>query len=134
MRRALVIGNDKYLNVSPLLNAREDASAIASTLTQLGYAVSLHRDVDEKKFKQALRDFRGTLAGGEEVLFFFAGHGVQLGAANYLLPVDINASNEEQVRDDALALQRLHRRILWIASVWIALTCLAAALRLWQLR
>ena len=107
VRRALVIGNDQYLNVSSLLNAREDASAIASTLTQLGYAVSLHRDVDEKKFKQALRDFRGTLEGGEEVLFYFAGHGVQLGAANYLLPVDIQADNEEQVKDEGIELQRV---------------------------
>lgn len=107
VRRALVIGNDKYRNVSPLLNAGEDASAIASTLTQLGYAVSLHRDVDEKKFKQALRDFRGTLEGGEEVLFFFAGHGVQLGAANYLLPTDIQADNEDQVKDEAIELQRV---------------------------
>lgn len=107
VRRALVIGNDKYRNVLPLLNAGEDASAIASTLTQLGYTVSLHRDVDEKKFKQAIRDFRGTLEGGEEVLFFFAGHGVQLGAANYLLPVDVQADNEDQVKDEAIELQRV---------------------------
>jgi formylglycine-generating enzyme required for sulfatase activity len=47
------------------------------------------------------------LSGGSEAVFYFAGHGVQLGAANYLLPVDIVADNEEQVKDDGLPLQRI---------------------------
>jgi TPR repeat protein len=106
-RRALVIGNDKYMHVSQLVNAREDASSIAKKLTQLGYKVSLHQDLTEKAFKQALREFRGTLDGGEEVLFYFAGHGVQLGAANYLLPTDTKGDNEDQVKDEAIELQRV---------------------------
>lgn len=107
VRRALVIGNDRYQHVQPLMNAREDASAIASALRQLGFAVSVYQDVDEKKFKQVLREFRSSLDGGEEVLFFFAGHGVQLGSANYLLPTDIKGDNEEQVKDEAIELQRI---------------------------
>lgn len=107
VRRALVIGNDSYQNVAPLINAREDASTIAQALTKLGYKVSLFRDLDEKRFKQSLREFRASLEGGEEILFFFAGHGVQLGSANYLLPVDVRGDNEEQVKDEAIDLQRV---------------------------
>lgn len=106
-RRALVIGNDKYMHVSQLVNAREDASAIAKKLTLLGYKVTLHQDLTEKSFKQALREFRATLDGGEEVLFYFAGHGVQLGSANYLLPTDTKGDNEDQVKDEAIELQRV---------------------------
>ncbi len=40
-------------------------------------------------------------------MFFFAGHGVQLGATNYLLPTDIVGDNEGQVRDEAIQLQRV---------------------------
>ena len=40
-------------------------------------------------------------------VFYFSGHGVQLGAANYLLPVDISPESEEQVKDDGLALQKV---------------------------
>lgn len=54
-----------------------------------------------------MREFRSSLDGGEEVLFFFAGHGVQLGSANYLLPTDIKGDNEEQVKDEAIELQRI---------------------------
>lgn len=107
VRRALVIGNDRYKHVQSLVNARQDAKAIAATLKRLGYAVLVHEDVDEKKFKQVLRDFRALMEGGEEVLFFFAGHGVQLGSANYLLPTDIKGETEEQVRDGAIDLQRV---------------------------
>ena len=57
--------------------------------------------------KAALRTFSGQVQGGDEVLFFFAGHGVQLGATNYLLPIDIVGDSEAQVRDEALQLQRV---------------------------
>jgi hypothetical protein len=106
-RKALVIGNDRYASVAPLLNARADAEAIGRSLDSLGYKVTVRLDLDERQMKTALRDFRMNLEGGDEVVFFFAGHGVQLGAVNYLLPVDIRGESEEQVRDDAMPLQRI---------------------------
>jgi hypothetical protein len=106
-RRALVIGNDSYKSVTKLLNAREDAKAIASNLTAVGYKVTLQLDLNEKEMKTALRTFSSQVQGGDEVMFFFAGHGVQLGAANYLLPTDIGGESEAQVKDEAIQLQRV---------------------------
>lgn len=106
-RKALVIGNDKYTDVSPLNNAAADADTMAKSLEQVGYKVFKYHNLTEKKFKQAVRDFRQQLNGGDEVLFFYAGHGVQLGAANYLLPVDIKGEGEDQVKDDAILLQKV---------------------------
>lgn len=106
-RKALVIGNDSYKSVSKLFNAREDAKAIASNLIAVGYQVTLKLDVDEKEMKAALRTFANQVQGGDEVMFFFAGHGVQLGAANYLLPTDIGGESEAQIRDEAVQLQRI---------------------------
>jgi TPR repeat protein len=106
-RLALVIGNNKYRNVPVLANAVDDASSIATNLRSVGYQVTLRLDVTEKEMKAALRTFSGQLQGGDEVMFFFAGHGVQLGAANYLLPVDIAGESEAQVRDEAIQLQRV---------------------------
>lgn len=106
-RRALVIGNDTYKTVAKLSNAREDARTIAANLTSVGYQVTLKLDLNEKEMKTALRNFASQVQGGDEVLFFFAGHGVQLGATNYLLPTDIIGDSEAQVRDEAIQLQRL---------------------------
>jgi hypothetical protein len=106
-RKALVIGNDTYKSVTKLLNAREDAKAIASNLTAVGYKVTLQLDLNEKEMKAALRTFSSQVQGGDEVMFFFAGHGVQLGATNYLLPTDIGGESEAQVKDEGIQLQRI---------------------------
>ena len=106
-RRALVIGNDSYRQVTKLVNAREDARAIAESLQQVGYQVTLKLDLTDKDMKAALRTFKGQVEGGDEVLVFFAGHGVQFGAANYLLPVDIAGESEEQIKDESIQLQRV---------------------------
>jgi Skp family chaperone for outer membrane proteins len=106
-RKALVIGNDLYTDVPKLNNAGADAEAMAKSLEAVGYKVFKHLNLSEKRFKQAIRDFRQNLSGGDEVLFFFAGHGVQLGNANYLLPTDVKGDQEDQVKDDAILLQKV---------------------------
>jgi hypothetical protein len=106
-RKALIIGNDLYTDVPKLQNAAADAEAMSKALEGVGFKVSKHLNLNEKAFKQALRDFRLNIQGGDEVLFFFAGHGVQLGSANYLLPTDIKGDHEEQVKDEAIQLQKV---------------------------
>src|SRR5450631_3580208 len=106
-RLALVIGNDSYQNVQPLKNARSDAKAIAAELQTVGFAVTLKQDLTQKMMKAALREFKAEVAGGDEVVFYFSGHDVQIGGTNYLVPVDITADTEAQVADDAVPLQRI---------------------------
>ena len=105
-RLALVIGNDTYKSVTRLENAREDARTIASNMTSVGYEVTLKLDLNEKEMKTAFRTFASKVEGGDEVLFFYAGHGVQFGSTNYLLPVDVFGESEAQVKDEAIPLQR----------------------------
>jgi len=106
-RKALVIGNDKYRKIKPLDNAVEDAKAIANNLSDVGYQVSLRTNLNQSEMKLAIRNFKALVQGGDEVLFFFAGHGVQLGSSNFLLPTDILGENEEEVKDEAIALQKI---------------------------
>lgn len=106
-KKALVIGNDNYSHIGKLLNARADANEIGKRLANLGYLVIVKNDLNEKEMKSAIRQLKNNTAGGDEVVFFYAGHGVQLGAANYLLPIDIKGESEDQVKDEAIQLQRL---------------------------
>jgi branched-chain amino acid transport system substrate-binding protein len=101
---ALVVGNDAYKNVPRLRNAVADAQAMAAALSAAGYEVSLQTDRTLRQLQSDVRALRQRIAGGDEVVLFFSGHGVQLGGMNYLLPVDVGAESEEQVKDDALAL------------------------------
>lgn len=87
-RTALVIGNARYEPlVGPLRNTGNDAKAMAKTLRELGFAVIEKHNVTRDQLLQAVLEFRSTLAGAEVGLFYFAGHGISLGGANYLLPL-----------------------------------------------
>ena len=104
---ALVIGNDSYMNIGKLKNAREDAKTMAENLQSLNYKVTLKLDVNQKEMKSTIRNFANSVQGGDEVVIFYAGHGVQIQGANYLLPIDLEVENETQVKDDAVQLQRI---------------------------
>jgi hypothetical protein len=106
-RRALVIGNDSYRHAEVLKTAREDARAIAAGFERVGYSVSLHTDLSERAMKAAIRNFAAQIQGGDEVAFFFAGHGLQIGSTNYLIPIDTAGENEVQIRDEAIDLKRI---------------------------
>lgn len=106
-RVALVIGNDSYANVEALKNARADARAMGEALKRAGFAVEVAENLDRAETNRLLRRFRQRIAGGDDVVFFYAGHGVEFAGSNYLLPVDIKAEEEEQIRDDSVSLQGL---------------------------
>lgn len=106
-RHALVIGNDRYQHIPELKNARADAKAIADALRSAGFKVTLALDQKQGEMKRTIRNFKGQLSGGDEAVFYYSGHGVQIGGTNYLLPVDLGSDDEEQVKDDAVPLQRV---------------------------
>jgi len=106
-RKALVIGNDGYKFVNKLSNAKEDANAIAQNLSKVGYKVTLKVDQTEKEMKAVLRSFKSQVEAGDEVAIFYAGHGIQLANTNYLLPIDVAGEGEEQIKDEAISLQRI---------------------------
>ena len=106
-RLALVIGNDAYQHVDRLNNAGSDAQAVAEALKQTGFTVTLKRDLTLQAMKEALRTFKGQISGGDQVVFYYSGHGVQFEGTNYLIPVDLMPQSQEQVSDDAVPLQRV---------------------------
>lgn len=106
-RLALVVGLDNYQSVTRLRNARADAESIGEALRRSGWRVEVQLDRTLKQLQGDLRAFRQRVSGGDEVVFFFSGHGVQIGGVNYLLPIDVTAESEEQVRDDAVSLAQV---------------------------
>jgi hypothetical protein len=93
-RIALVIGNDTYQSVPVLKNARADARAVAQALKAAGFEVTLETNLNERVFRAALRDLRTKIQGGDDVLFYYAGHGVQISGAG-----DVSEYNWNQARD-----------------------------------
>ena len=106
-RFALVIGNSNYTSTAPLANPIRDANAFAGLLETAGFDVTSALDVGQSDMRKAVNAFAGKLADkGEDsvALVYFAGHGVQIDGANYLLPVDVQI---ERASDFALQAVRL---------------------------
>ena len=88
-RHALVIGIDSYAHVEPLQKARNDARAVAAALETTGFEVQLLIDSSLSQLDTGLELFLRGVRPGDDVLFFFAGHGVEVDGQNFLLPVDL---------------------------------------------
>ncbi len=90
-RVALVIGNSAYRHVAPLDNPRNDATDMAAALRKLNFRVVEGVDLDKAAFDRKVAEFAGALRGASVGLFFYAGHGLQVGGQNYLAPIDAQA-------------------------------------------
>lgn len=96
-RLALIIGNGNYSMGNILQNPEKDAKAISSTLEKLGFVVKTYINTDQLTMKKAIDDFGSLLKDFDVGLFFYAGHGIQVKGYNYLIPVDANITNENEV-------------------------------------
>ena len=103
-RLALVIGNDAYKNVDALRNARNDAKLMATTLREAKFDVTAVENLDRTRLWAEIDRFKNRIKKGDEVVFYFAGHGVQIGSNQLLLPIDITAQNDRQVERDGVPL------------------------------
>ena len=104
-RVALVIGNDRYESTLGVLrNSGNDAKAVARVLRNLGFAVVERHNLKRDSLLQAMDAFRNSLAGTEVALFYYAGHGISIGGANYLIPIN---SGFEPTGADSVSLRML---------------------------
>jgi hypothetical protein len=87
-RVALVIGNGAYQHAAPLPNPVNDASDLAGALRELGFDVIEGQDLTLTALGQRVREFARRAGGARVALFFYAGHGMQVGDRNYLVPID----------------------------------------------
>ena len=108
-RYALVIGNNDYVNIQRLANPVNDATDIAAKLRTLGYQVDLQTNLTNVAMARTINDFVNRLARNRsnEGFFWFAGHGVQIGGENYMLPIDVVSTNEVEARHSSFQVRRL---------------------------
>jgi hypothetical protein len=106
-RVALVIGNSNY-SMSPLVNPVNDARAMSEVLRKLGFDVVTLLDASYPDMVKEVRRFGDRSRGGGGVaLFYFAGHGIQMGGINYLIPVGADIRKEHEVKYNTLNMNQV---------------------------
>jgi len=99
---ALVIGQSAYEALPALPNAANDARAIDRLLSDLGFDVDMVPDGDRRRLDRAFERFIEDAADADVALVYYAGHGVEAGGENYIVPVDAAAPQAGGVVSDLL--------------------------------
>jgi len=119
---ALIVTAETYANVGPLKNPRNDGLALAELLRELGFSVSMTSDAELSTMRRALSRLKDDAAEADDVLIFFAGHGVSVDGQSRLLPTDADLGSRSALMDtsltivDALAVVGSARRLGMVFS------------------
>jgi hypothetical protein len=102
---ALVIGNSAYRSVPALPNPAHDAADVAASFERLGFSVRRVTDATYDDIRRALLEFGRKANGAEMAVVFFAGHGMEVGGENWLIPVDAELKIDVNAEQEAIALR-----------------------------
>src|SRR5262245_21847048 len=107
-RVALVVGNSGNQTVPQLPNPSRDASSVAKMFRDAGFdSVDVKLDVGNLEFQRAIRRFETTADQADIAVIYYAGHGLEIGGTNYLIPVDARLASDRDADDEAIPLDRL---------------------------
>ena len=107
-RVALVIGNSAYQTVSGLPNTTNDARAIAEVLKADGFtSVRIILDMTRASMIASLNDFQREADTSDWAVVYYAGHGMEVSGANYLVPIDARLGDDRDIQDEAVSVDRI---------------------------
>jgi uncharacterized caspase-like protein len=107
-RIALVIGNSQYRSVPVLANPVHDAAIVADSLRAVGFQdVRLLNDATHDSLVRALKSFADDADKADWAMIYYAGHGIEVGGTNYLVPVDAKLASDRDVEYEAIALDQI---------------------------
>jgi uncharacterized caspase-like protein len=103
-RVALIIGNNLYEAVPSLKNAARDADVIATSLRQRGFTVQLAVNLGYDAMRRTIRDFATQAARADWAVLYYAGHGIEFGGENFLIPTDAQLKSDTDIAFETVPL------------------------------
>lgn len=116
IRYAFIIGNNKYRNMTPVLNALNDVNLVAKALNILGFRTTVLNDFTLSEFDEKWTYFKQQATNSDVLLIYYVGHGMAYDGNNYLLPVEIDLKNCNDVRRQGIKIAELVDEISQINS------------------
>ena len=110
-RVALVIANSAYVHAPKLPNPPNDARNMAAALRKVGFTTTEKADLSKRDLEAALKTFAQAARGADVAVIYYAGHGMEQGGLNYLVPVDATLASDQDVEFDTVPLDLLLRSV-----------------------
>jgi len=108
---ALLIGNGAYQNAPELPNPPNDAADVAAGLLRLGFSVRLVTDATYDTMRLALIEFNRKTRDAEMAVVFFAGHGMEVGGENWLVPIDAQLKSDSDTEQETISLRSIMQMV-----------------------
>jgi len=109
-RVALVVGNYDYKN-RPLKNPKADAEDMRDFLRGANFDVVFLENGDLNSMQVSVTQFTEKLKLSEVGLIYYSGHGIEHKGRNYLLPVNFNINDEDEIPRQALDISAIVDRL-----------------------
>jgi uncharacterized caspase-like protein len=107
-RVALVIGISNYQRAPALSNPVHDAEAMGALFKKAGFdIVEEKRDLGILDLRREIRDFSDKSRDADIAVVYYAGHGIEVGGSNYIVPADAKLVTDFDVEDETISLDRL---------------------------
>ncbi|MCH8969572.1 MAG: GTP-binding protein, partial [Planctomycetes bacterium] len=90
-----------------LASAFDEERTLAAALRKTGFRVTLLLNATRTQMGRAIGNFEDAVGQGGVGLFFYAGHGVQVGGVNYLIPLGANITRQSQVEFESISANRV---------------------------
>ena len=97
----------EYESTTSLPNTRNDAEALAETLSDIGFDVTLGIDLNETELRAMMDDFSFRSETADLALIYFAGHGIQVQGENFLIPIDAKPRTNFDVQQQSVSLKEM---------------------------
>jgi tetratricopeptide (TPR) repeat protein len=106
-RVALVIGMSAYASHATLPNAKHDAQAVGASLREVGFQVTERYDLKKGELENTLKNFGHEVTAANWAVIYYAGHGIEIGGTNYLIPIDAKLTTDRDVSFEAVSLDNV---------------------------
>ena len=104
-RIALVIGNARYTAGHELTNPVNDANLMVKTLNNFGFEVISINDANKSEIEKELNNFANKLNEARVSILYYSGHGIQDESKQYIVPVDANPKNPNDIKFQCIDIQ-----------------------------
>jgi uncharacterized caspase-like protein len=110
-RVALVIGNGAYEKVPELPNPPRDAADVGRALERLNFRVTQVKNATAQEMRKAVVEFGRSAEGSDMAVVFYAGHGMEVGGENWLIPVSAELRSDADIESEAVSLRSISAQV-----------------------